>query len=197
MPTTTADCPSCKQSLPLHAFGTRSNRGRKYRRSSCKECEADAFRARYAASPDFRQERSRRNADYNVENKGALYNRAKERRAAVDPLIVLSDMRRSDRRRGWVCTLVLSDVQTILGSSCSYCGETGLRMTADRVDNSIGHTPQNVVPACIRCNYARRDMPYEAWLLIAPAMKVARDSGLFGDWTGGARKSDKSKLAVK
>jgi hypothetical protein len=57
-------------------------------------------------------------------------------------------------------------------------------MTLDRVDNSIGHIKSNVVPACTRCNYTRRDMPYEAWLLIAKSMRKAREAGMFDNWTG-------------
>lgn len=56
-------------------------------------------------------------------------------------------------------------------------------MTLDRKDNALGHTPGNVVPACTRCNYVRRDMPEKAWLMLAPAMRVAREAGAFGDWT--------------
>jgi len=57
-------------------------------------------------------------------------------------------------------------------------------MTLDRIDDAKGHTADNVVPACIRCNYARRDMPYKAWLVVAKAMRKARALGLFGNWTG-------------
>jgi len=60
-------------------------------------------------------------------------------------------------------------------------------MTLDRIDNDKGHTQDNVVPACIRCNYARRSMPYEAWLVVAKGMREAREQGLFGDWTGRVR----------
>jgi hypothetical protein len=60
-------------------------------------------------------------------------------------------------------------------------------MTLDRIDNDKGHTEDNVVPACIRCNYTRRSMPYEAWLVVAKGMREARERGLFGEWTGRAR----------
>jgi hypothetical protein len=59
--------------------------------------------------------------------------------------------------------------------------------TLDRIDNSKGHTRDNVVPACIRCNYARRNMPYEAWLCLTDGMKRARELGLFKEWTGRTR----------
>lgn len=104
------------------------------------------------------------------------------------PATVVDDARRADRARGRDNDLTVEAVSGLLQGPCLYCGETGLRMTLDRIDNSIGHTLANVVPACERCNYARRDMPYEAWLVVADAMRVARERGLFGIWTGSVHK---------
>ena len=78
--------------------------------------------------------------------------------------------------------LTVEFVEGIL-SSCSYCGETEkIQLSIDRIDNKRGHLQDNVVPACVRCNIVRRDMPYEAWLMLAPAMKKAKEAGLLGDW---------------
>ena len=68
---------------------------------------------------------------------------------------------------------------------CSYCLDTEAKMTLDRIDNTIGHTQANVVPACLRCNVTRGSMPYEAWKVVSLGMKSARELGLFGAWTGG------------
>lgn len=37
---------------------------------------------------------------------------------------------------------------------CFYCGDTR-RVGVDRIDNSLGHTKDNVVPCCCDCNCAR------------------------------------------
>lgn len=74
---------------------------------------------------------------------------------------------------------------------CVYCGEDQIRMTVDRIDNEVGHVKGNIVSACERCNYARRDMPYQAWQVVAKAMKEAREKGLFGSWTGGIHRRHK------
>lgn len=71
-----------------------------------------------------------------------------------------------------------------INRDCFYCGETLLRMSLDRVDNSKGHTMDNVIPACVRCNYIRKDMPYDAWIVVAVGMRQAREQGLFGGWGG-------------
>jgi hypothetical protein len=73
----------------------------------------------------------------------------------------------------------------VIGEPCVYCGEAEARRSLDRIDNSKGHTKANVVGSCERCNYVRRDMPYEAWLAVAPGMRIARELELFADWNGG------------
>lgn len=89
--------------------------------------------------------------------------------------------------RGHACDLTKQEIEQLIVRGCDYCGEKSLRMTLDRIDNSKGHTRENVVPACIRCNYARRNMPYEAWLCLVGGMRQAREKGLFKDWTGRTR----------
>jgi len=100
---------------------------------------------------------------------------------------ILREARRSDTLRGQTCDLTKQEIESLIAAGCSYCGEKELRMTLDRIDNSKGHSRDNVVPACIRCNYARRNMPYEAWLCLADGMKRARELDLFKGWTGRTR----------
>ena len=102
---------------------------------------------------------------------------------------IFEDSRGSDRKKGYKNDLTREFITKQIVKGCSYCGETELRMTLDRINNNRGHTEDNVVPACIRCNYIRRDMPYEAWIVVARAMKRARKQNLFGNWTGRARKA--------
>lgn len=110
------------------------------------------------------------------------------RAAGIDVArFILREARRSDKLRERTCDLTKEQIEALIAGGCSYCGETGLRMTLDRVDNTLGHTRANVVPACIRCNYARRDMPYEAWLCLVEGLRRARELGLFGGWTGRTR----------
>jgi hypothetical protein len=74
----------------------------------------------------------------------------------------------------WVCEKITLP--------CSYCGLSDMRRTLDRIDNSVGHTKQNCVAACIRCNLIRGNMPHEAWMALVPSIKAVAKSGLFGDW---------------
>ena len=97
--------------------------------------------------------------------------------------VILKDSLRADRLEGRGNDLSKEFIQSMISNGCAYCGETELKMTLDRKDNSIGHTRDNVTPCCIRCNYIRRDMPYEAWLVVAQSIREARELGLFGTWT--------------
>jgi hypothetical protein len=73
-------------------------------------------------------------------------------------------------------------VKTLVSQPCCYC-ESAEKMSIDRKDSSIGHIVENCVPCCLRCNFIKRDIPYEAWLVIVPAIKEAVKLGLFGNWT--------------
>jgi hypothetical protein len=102
------------------------------------------------------------------------------------------NIRGNDRRAGHACELTREDVRRLIKHPCHYCGALEERMSIDRKDSSIGHTHENSVPCCLRCNSIKRDMPYEAWLILVPAVRTAQLSGLFGNWVGhsaGPRKS--------
>jgi hypothetical protein len=106
---------------------------------------------------------------------------------------IVSDSRRADKKAHppRANDLTVAFVERLLAEAdgCLYCGETELRMTADRIDNNLGHLQSNVNPACIRCNVIRGKMPYVAWMLIIPLVREARIQGLFGEWDGGTRRS--------
>ena len=58
----------------------------------------------------------------------------------------------------------------------------------------MGHLQSNVHSACIRCNLARGDMPYAAWLLLVPAMKQAKELGLFKEWDEKRKKTEMLRI---
>jgi hypothetical protein len=95
---------------------------------------------------------------------------------------ILYDTRGSDKKKNLENDLTREFIEEKIRNGCEYCGETSLRMTLDRKDNSKGHTKDNVNASCIRCNYMRRDMPYEAWLALIDKIREINILGLFGDW---------------
>jgi hypothetical protein len=48
--------------------------------------------------------------------------------------------------------------QHIEGAACTYCGANDEPIGMDRIDNNLGHTIANCVPACHTCNKARNNL---------------------------------------
>lgn len=49
-------------------------------------------------------------------------------------------------------------MEHVFESTCVYCGESEWdKLGVDRIDNSKGHTPDNCVPCCEKCNKTRSD----------------------------------------
>ena len=69
---------------------------------------------------------------------------------------MIASYRLKDKRMGVVVTDIDVDwlIENILTKPCVYCGDIR-RIGCDRLDNSKGHTKDNVVPSCIECNTAR------------------------------------------
>jgi hypothetical protein len=101
--------------------------------------------------------------------------------------LVIYDCRASDKLAGQVCDLDQAFVKDLIVRDCTYCGATReqIRIGLDRIDNTLGHLKTNVVPCCSRCNVVRKNMPHEAWLVVAPGMRAAFQQGLFGNWVPG------------
>lgn len=167
-------CTSCN--LPKEPTEL-AKRGDKYR-SYCKSC-------------DSKRERSTEYKARQQKGKSAQRSRHRKRDRAWAIYINSKD---TDNRAGRKWDITLSFVRNLIKDGCLYCGETEIQMTLDRIDNALGHLQSNVNSSCIRCNYIRRDMPYDAWIEIVPAIKIAKTSGLFGSWIGGWLKGSTRKV---
>ncbi len=99
-------------------------------------------------------------------------------------IFIVHDSRRNDKKRGRNNDLTLEAVRSLFTETpeCSYCHSDDIKLTLDRVNNSQGHTLNNVVVACMRCNLLRGNMPYKAWISIVPAIVATLEKGLFGSW---------------
>ena len=162
-------CNKCKLPRTLSEFDKRSDRC-DYLRKTCNICRGSR--------------RRERNRDSYISNRITTLALNKDRRKANPSRFILEDSRRSDKKKGFANDLTKIFIDQLIIGGCRYCGETKLRMTLDRIDNSVGHLQSNVVPACIRCNLARGAMPYLAWLHLVPYVREANERGLFGTWNG-------------
>lgn len=52
------------------------------------------------------------------------------------------------------------DFEAMSALCCHYCGKDGPN-GIDRIDNQIGYTKENCVPACKHCNYVKGDLSRE------------------------------------
>jgi hypothetical protein len=174
----TKECSRCKQVKQITCFTTKTQKGKKYLSSHCRDCCNARDRAR-RRNPLWEKNKE---ADQKYETKRAL--KRKEDRASIDtaPKFVLWDSRKSDRKKGRDNDLDIGFVTELLERPCSYCESREMKMTLDRVDNTLGHLQSNVVPACFRCNIIRRDMPSSAWAEFVPVLKEVTKKGLFGEW---------------
>lgn len=67
----------------------------------------------------------------------------------------------TDKKKGFSTDQNIDEkwiIENIFNSSCIYCGESDwAKRGVDRIDNAKGHTPDNCVCACERCNKKRGD----------------------------------------
>lgn len=179
-------CTRCSIEQPSENFATFNYQGKTNRRSRCRSCENVTRGERRKRNPNAARLASRRS----WERHKSRWNEKKRVSRQEDTnrhLIIWEDSRKWDNKKGLENDLTKEFIQQTISDGCSYCGEQDLKMTLDRIDNSKGHTQDNVIPACIRCNYMKRDMPHEAWLKLIDAIRSIRTLGLFGSWTGRAR----------
>src|SRR5271166_2279585 len=152
-------CKKCKCELNAagNNFGKRIVDGKQYYRHLCKAC----FNL-YTSE--------RRNS---TQNTLGVYDRRKkklsEERQSDPARLLANGYRKWDKQHGFVPDIDKDFVREMIKRGCYWCGATyeEIRIGLDRIDNRLGHTKVNVNPACVRCNLTRKDMPYEAWLLVA------------------------------
>jgi hypothetical protein len=83
-----------------------------------------------------------------------------------------------DKKKGQICDIDIDWLRKFVESGCSYCGDDN-RVGIDRIDNSRGHTKDNVVPACYDCNCARgNNFTSEEMLIIGKAIKEIKQCRL-------------------
>ena len=90
-------------------------------------------------------------------------NRRARKQGALDPCAPVTAS--VTRQRAW-----------LFGNACAYCGSDG-PLHLDHVEPlALGglHIPDNLVPACQRCNLSKQAKPVEAWYLSQPFFSPER-----------------------
>ena len=71
--------------------------------------------------------------------------------------------KRIDKQKNLICAITPEWIVDNLfsGQVCVYCGESNWKkLGCDRMDNTFGHTPDNVVCSCLSCNSKHNDNNY-------------------------------------
>ncbi len=136
-------CTQCKISKPTTEFW-RISRSDERRSKRCKAC-ATAYYKKYS------QERRGQMNEYNRQYRQRWYRRLEQyQKGAVE--------------RGYTFTLTADEFLALWSQPCDYCGDALLSGGIDRVDNTRGYEPDNVVPCCSRCNTSKLAMSREQFV---------------------------------
>ena len=91
--------------------------------------------------------------------------RKTQHKAQTLPRLRVRAIRRSARSRNHLWELPEDLAQDLVNGRCHYCGyKSEILNGIDRVDSSVGYTPENSVSCCGFCNRAKREFPVERFL---------------------------------
>lgn len=158
-------CVKCKEEKPLTKdfFYSDKNRaaGLMYKCISCEKARVDNRKNRYIKMrPDQKIAAKARNRVYCQTPKGRA-------------ISLFTAYRKHDKKKGRETTVTKADVLQAFQELCTYCGAPATGF--DRINNKIGHTKENCVPACIECNVARMDnFTHEEMSIIGDAIRLVR-----------------------
>lgn len=174
-------CKHCGLGEPDVTFYIKKQGERYYRRFICIGCD-NIYKRKYPRKEDAEnRERKRKSTQGRIRRANETF-RCR---------YILQDSQRSDKKKYRGNDLDREFIRKLIDEGCVHCADREARMTLDRINNNLGHLKTNVVASCMRCNYFRRDMPYDAWIMIAPKIRQARLLGLLDGWNPGTVKSQR------
>ena len=104
-----------------------------------------------------RTSRIEKQKEYYIKSKPKRLISAKLYRNNNKEKIKLTQYIYTDKNKGLICDLTEKWIKdNIISKNCIYCGDIE-NIGCDRIDNSKGHTKDNVVPSCWTCNSTRGD----------------------------------------
>jgi hypothetical protein len=160
-------CPACKQDKDISSF-YKSNRTKDGFRSYCIECERIRNSAR---EPQYKLQRKRYRQQQKFKDlKKAYYNKNKEMidksnkewRKTLKGRYFSYKRGAISRKLSWNLDLLL--FESYWGKPCSYCGDEIETIGLDRIINSIGYEPDNIIPCCTTCNRMKMNMNKDVFL---------------------------------
>lgn len=107
---------------------------------------------------EYYQNNKEKKSEYNAEYRSTPFGRASNLAGNYNANDKLHNRGECTLTADWI-------VQNIFSKPCHYCGETDWHeLGCDRIDNSLPHTPDNVVPCCAECNIKKMHKPYDEFM---------------------------------
>lgn len=89
---------------------------------------------------------------------------------------MISAYRHRDKQKGLVSDIDREFLTNLVSQSCHYCFDTKF-IGADRIDNSKGHTKDNILPCCYSCNMVRGNLfSVEEMKLLGQTIKLIKEN---------------------
>ena len=154
-------CDTVKE-LTSKNFHRSKNRlcGFEYKCKECSKARTWKFRGKRVLTEEQKQRKRELSSKYNKTLKYKIIH-------------ILNAYEKFDKKRNYKFSLTKEDMELALSSVCTYCGFPSTGM--DRIDNNLGHTKDNCVPACMHCNIARmNNFTHDEMFVIGNAIRDVR-----------------------
>ena len=96
-----------------------------------------------------------------------------------------------DKQKGWDNSLNKDLALGLMKKPCFYCGEEYSK-GLDRIDNTLGHSIDNVRPCCEKCNNILGDLPDKAKLILKEGLTKIKQENILDTWTIPTKRNKKS-----
>lgn len=88
-----------------------------------------------------------------------------------------SKRHRDKKRQLTVCDFTVNELLSLINEACTYCDSNSEKIGMDRIDNTKGHTKDNVVACCPTCNSARMDnLTFEEMKILGKTIKLIKEN---------------------
>ena len=156
----TKHCNKCDTTKSIEEFPFDKYHGRRY--AQCKPC-----RNKYKANCEARYKEKHGKTRMQVAYKNPLI-RARQ---------LLASYKRTDAIKGYDGEYYTEEqlVRLFDEWDCVYCGDSD-KLGLDRIDNTKGHTVDNIVTACEDCNKARNNsFTHEETFILGEAIRMIKE----------------------
>ena len=135
----------------------------------CRECERAAHKRRPPRPSNYRKLTPELRASHQKRQKRYHNGRGWS-------VFKVGSYRYFDKKRGLSNDLTAAWFRDNIESKpCFYCGDASKRSGGDRIDNSKGHTKNNVVPSCWDCNCTRGNrFSHEEMIIISDVIRTIK-----------------------